>query len=119
MVLIQRLEVKKEHLELLEPDERELLLVTAHIYNELSILAKLLQFSANGFSERTHLADAEGAQVMFLLRLVIGKSHEAWRVIDKRINRNAMLRAALHDDANAGRAFTNLKKMFGESDFFS
>ena len=100
MVYLMRLKLKKSDLGKLGVPDRQLVLGCGHVFNELNVYTKLLQFSTQSITDREGLRDAEIAQAAILLRTLAGKVHEGWQLISARVNSNKKIREALNTRLN-------------------
>jgi hypothetical protein len=75
--------------------ERVLLLLLAHANNEINVLSKLILMLRKD-NPPSPIHDAvEGAQTFILLRLLIGKLHEAWELFKNRAQSNRSIATTL------------------------
>ena len=110
---ITRLRLTKERLAALPAKDRKLLLVIGSLSNEINILQKLML--------HTRIAPAgivdivEAGQVMFFLRLLAGKLHEARLMLANLVSNDREFKER-HDLDGEGPASTPLKRVFRHFD---
>ncbi|MDQ8699247.1 hypothetical protein [Hyphomicrobium sp. LHD-15] len=67
------------------PDrERTLLILVAHASNEINVLEKLILMTSAGTPPEKFVDHVEAAQTLIVLRLLIGKLNETWRLFSTR-----------------------------------
>jgi hypothetical protein len=89
---IHRTKLPKQHLARLPEADRSLFLLLGHISNEINVLQKLMLMLRRGDAP-SHLIDiVEAGQVMIVMRILIGKLHEAYRVFDQRVQGDPAIR---------------------------
>ena len=82
---IFRVELTRKRLESMPQEERTAVLLLGHACNELGVLLKLLLVSIPKQSPPSKIADhVQAGQTLILLRILVGKVHEAWRLFGKR-----------------------------------
>jgi hypothetical protein len=95
--------------------ERVLLLLLAHASNEINVLTKLILMMRKDDPPSPILDHVEAGQTFILMRLLIGKLHEAWELFKNRFQSNRSIATIysprLRPDAAA--AFQALKRHFG------
>src|SRR3954464_6155099 len=96
-VTIEMVSLPKERLARLPATERQLLLLLGHAENEISFISKLVVMcrqrrptihvisklggqSRQRFPRGQLMEYAQAAQILILLRVLIGKLHEAWEL---------------------------------------
>ena len=68
--------------------ERVLLLLLAHASNEMNVLTKLILMMRKDDPPSPILDHVEAGQTFILMRLLIGKLHEAWELFKNRVHSN-------------------------------
>ena len=102
-VEIHRVIFTKEQLAAIPKDERSLLLLMGHATNEMNVLSKFMLMMRKD-DPPTQVEDfTEGGQVFIIMRILIGKLHEAWE----------LFRARAQSDKNISEKY--LKKLDGEA----
>jgi hypothetical protein len=95
--------------------ERGLLLLLAHANNEINVLSKLILMLRKDDAPSQILVDVEFGQTFILMRLLIGKLHEAWELFKNRVQSNHAIATkylpSLKPEGNA--ALQALKRHFG------
>src|SRR6516165_6002268 len=66
-------------------NERVLLLLLAHASNEINVFSKLIRMMRKGDPPMLIVDHVEGGQSFILMRLLIGKLHEAWELFKNRV----------------------------------
>ncbi|GLH80314.1 hypothetical protein SSBR45G_52230 [Bradyrhizobium sp. SSBR45G] len=85
---IHRVIFEKKQLEVMPRDERSLLMLMGHATNELNVLSKFLLMMRKD-DPPTQIEDfAEGGQTFIIMRILIGKLHEAWELFKARAQSN-------------------------------
>jgi hypothetical protein len=116
MIEVFRVPVSKAQLRAIPTDERNLLLLTSHAVNQISILRKILDFSLNYKAEDDVENTLSAGQSQTILRFLFGALAEAWemakRPINQRLIRTDYIKVI---DAAGVTAYEDLKKHFGES----
>jgi hypothetical protein len=85
---IQRVRLNKEQLERIPARDRTLLLLLGHVCNEINVLQKLILMTMR----QTDCAPSpvidmvQTGQAHILTRVLIGKLHEAWLLLQKRVH---------------------------------
>ncbi|MDB5406299.1 MAG: hypothetical protein JWL84_1211 [Rhodospirillales bacterium] len=85
MISVYRIPVSKDKLLALSKDERILLLLSGHLHNELTVISKLLLLCSTVPSQHEVERKTIRSQQMLLVRTLIGKLYEGWRLIDTRL----------------------------------
>jgi hypothetical protein len=113
-VLLHHFSISREQLGAIPEPERVLVVLLAHAANELSVLTKLFHFSAKARDAELVLTEASNAQALVLGRILTGKLHECWRLLERAFFASAISRDyASKFDAEASGAMDQLKKYFG------
>jgi hypothetical protein len=113
---VYRFNLTKEKLAALTRAERRLLLLLGHAANEINVLSKLILMSGQS-QPATKMEDyVIAGQTLILMRLLMGKLHEAWELFTKRFQKDRELSRQylrlLEPEATA--ALQNLKQHFGK-----
>lgn len=82
MVILKRYRLVREKLAAAPQSERDLFLALGGVANELVLLQKLILWTPHGSAAEPFL-EAQNTQAVILFRLLGGKIHEAWQLIDK------------------------------------
>jgi hypothetical protein len=113
---VLRVNLTKARLAAMPPAERAALLLLGHAFNEINVLIKLILMARKQSPDIQVVDHVEAAQTFIVLRLLIGKLHEAWEMFKKRLQANKQISSqylsALTGDAAA--ALEELKKHFGQ-----
>jgi hypothetical protein len=111
-----RLNLTKERLAALPLAERRLLLLLGHASNEINVLSKLIMMALQGRPTIQIVDYVEAGQALILMRLLIGKLHEAWELFKVRFKADRKIatkyRPELKSEATAAVEF--LDKHFGK-----
>jgi hypothetical protein len=91
-----RLELTKRRLAAMPAAERHALLLLGHATNEINLFQKLMMMVRK---EETHsiVTRCENGQILIVMRVLIGKLHEAWELFKKRVQADAQLRSKYLD----------------------
>jgi hypothetical protein len=81
---IHRVFLTKTKLAAMPEAERSLLLLLGHASNEINVLSKLILMTRKDQPAIQLIDHVEAGQIFILLRVLIGKLHEAWRLFQKR-----------------------------------
>jgi len=110
MVEIYEFEVSKQRLAAMPDDERSFLIFLGHATNEISCLSKLVIMAGNVPTTHKLIDHVHTGQSLILLRLLIGKCYEAWKLF-----RKAAVSQKYADDLTAAAKETqgNLGKRLG------
>jgi hypothetical protein len=81
MTKIHRVHLTKKKL---AAAERSLLLLLGHASNEINVLSKLILMARKDEPDIKLIDHVEAGQVFIIMRVLIGKLHEAWRLFQKR-----------------------------------
>jgi hypothetical protein len=113
---IHKVNLTKEKLGAMPTGERTLLLLLGHANNEINVLSKLILMMRKDEPANKIVDQVETGQIFILMRLLIGKLHEAWLLFQKRFQADQQLRAKytslLSPEATA--ALKELNKHFGQ-----
>lgn len=118
---VHRVNLTKERLAKMPAVERTALLLLGHASNEINVLSKLI-LMARKQPHAIRLVDhVEAAQTFVLMRLLIGKLHEAWEFFKARVQSDENIRSkylsALSNEAR--EALKELNKHFGQGSVLS
>jgi len=96
--------------------ERSLLLLLGHASNEINVLSKLILMARKDEPAIKLIDHVEAGQVFILMRVLIGKLHEAWRLFQQRFQANRPLARRYVPKLlpEAAGAITELNKHFGK-----
>lgn len=116
MIEIFRIPISKQQLRAIPADERNLLLLTSHAVNQLSILRKILVFSLN-YESRSEIENTLSAgQSQTILRFLFGALAEAWEMVRRPVNQKLIGKDYIGViEADGLAAYDELKKHFGGS----
>jgi hypothetical protein len=109
-----RLELTKQRLAAMPAEERRVLLLLGHAVNEINVLQKLMMMVRRD-EAHSIVTRCENGQILILMRVLIGKLHEAWELFKKRIQADAQLRAKYLDKLSpeARALLDRVNKHFG------
>ena len=114
MAKVYVVSVMKHKLAAMSQEERTLLVLLGHAANELTVLKKLLVLAGNEKVTGGFVDDIHTYQTLIILRLLIGKLHETWKLFKihfmEKKNIAIAYRACLSNDAN--NAIDQLKRDF-------
>ena len=114
MIDVHRVPVPPALLKKMTNEERTFFLLMGHAENQISIMYKVLRFSANFESESKERQLTSSNQTQVLLRLLIGLMYEAWiKLITDRFIKRANVTVAL--SAKGDEAVAALRAHFNES----
>lgn len=85
---IHRVIFKKAELAAMPKDERSLLLLMGHATNEMNVLSKFILMMRKDDPPTTIEDYTEGGQIFIIMRVLIGKLHEAWELFKARAQSN-------------------------------
>lgn len=113
-VRVHHITLSKAQLDAVPEAERSLLVLMGHAANEPSVLAKLFHFCAKAESKAPMIMQAENAQALVLGRILTGKIHECWKLLNTGFLKRGISRT-YHSkfDAEALNALDALKHYFG------
>jgi hypothetical protein len=113
---VYRLNLTKERLAALPLAERRLLLLLGHASNEINVLSKLILMVGQWRPTIQMVDYVEAGQALILMRLLIGKLHEAWELFKVRFKADRKMATKylpqLKSEATAAIEFLN--KHFGK-----
>ncbi|MCX7310290.1 MAG: hypothetical protein NTV56_00830 [Alphaproteobacteria bacterium] len=107
--------IDRAKLAALPESDRVLLLLLAHASNELNVLQKLILMMRKTDPPSQIIDHVEAGQTFILMRLLIGKLHEAWELFRTRVQSNRAISTNLLPKMRppAAAALTALKQHFG------
>lgn len=113
---VYRLNLTKERLAAMPADERSLLLLLGNAVNEINVLQKLTLMMRKDAAPSKIVDHVEAGQILILLRLLIGKLHEAWMLFAARAKSSKSIsgRYLAHLSPDAASALSRLNKHFGK-----
>jgi hypothetical protein len=88
---IHKVILSKEMLAEMPEAERTLLLLLAHANNEINVLSKLILMMRKDSAPSLIVDHVEAGQTFIIMRLLIGKLHEAWELFKTRFQSNRRL----------------------------
>jgi len=113
---IHRVIFEKKQLADIPKAERSLLLLMGHATNELNVLSKFILMMRKD-DPPTQVEDfAEGGQIFIIMRILVGKLHEAWELFKARAqsDKNISEKYLKELDNEAVEALTSLNGYFGK-----
>ena len=115
MTEIHRVNLTKSKLAAMPEAERSLLLLLGHANNEINVLSKLILMARKDEPEIKLIDHVEAGQVFVIMRVLIGKLHEAWLLFNRRFQADHSLRGKYLPklSAQAATAITELNQHFG------
>ena len=116
MTEVYHLDLTKEKLAAMPADERQLLLLLGHAANEINVLLKLILMALQPTPELKFVDQVQAGQVFVLMRTLIGKLHEAWKLFGNRFQSAPQIKAKYLPKLNseAITALDGLNKHFGK-----
>lgn len=78
---LNKVNLSREQLDRIPPEERRLLVLIAHATNDIGALSKLFHFAAGSATDGGVLGQAENAQALVLARAVTGSIYEFWQLL--------------------------------------
>lgn len=95
--------------------DRTILLLLGHASNEINVLSKLILMTRKDDPSSKLVDRVEAGQILILMRILIGKLHEAWELFRSRVqgNRELALKYLPALPAEARMALDLLNKHFG------
>jgi hypothetical protein len=116
MAEVFRVPISKDQLRTIPADDRNLLLLTSHAVNQISILRKLLMLSLNYHSDNDTENTLSIGQSQTILRFLFGALAEACDMVQRPINQKLIGTDYIKViDVGGVTAYDNLKKHFGET----
>jgi hypothetical protein len=118
---VRQAKLSRAKLAAMPQNERAVLLLLAHAANEINVLSKLIMMMRKEEPDSVIVDHVEAGQVFILMRLLIGKLHEAWVLFTSRVQGDERIRTkyltTLSEPAVA--ALRQLNKHFGRSSALS
>jgi hypothetical protein len=113
---IHRVNLTKRKLAAMSQAERSLLLLLGHANNEINVFSKLILMARKDDPEIKLIDHVEAGQVLIMMRVLIGKLHEAWLLFNRRFQADHTLRAKYLPklSPSATTAITELNQHFGK-----
>jgi hypothetical protein len=114
---IHRVKLTKAKLAAMSQRERTLLILLGHANNEINVFSKLLLMTPKRDPSVDLINHVEAGQIFIIMRVLIGKLHEAWELFRKRVQDDRPL-AELYIPRLAPEAKTALEELnrhFGQS----
>ena len=116
MTEIFRVPISKDQLRSIPADERNLLLLTSHAVNQLSVMRRILIFSLNYDLESDLENTLSAAQSQTILRFLFGALAEAWEMVKRPIHQRIIGTDYIKVIEPQGvDAYEALKRHFGAS----
>lgn len=116
-VKVSKIRITKSDLLSMCENERIFFIQSGDLLNDLNVFSKLLMFSMNRQrSDKVSIKTARDVQTMCLIRILAGKLHEGWKLIDKWYYGSAVSRK--YDrllDLSAKGALDEIKKYFSKT----
>ncbi len=113
---VHRVGLTKERLAVMPTAERTTLLLLGHACNEINVLSKLILLVRKQPHPIQLVDHVEAGQTFVLLRILIGKLHEAWEFFKARLEADSGIRskylASLSDESS--EAVKALNTHFGQ-----
>ena len=113
---VHRVNLTKPRLAAMPAAERSVLFLLGHASNEINVLSKLILMARKQPHPIQFVDHVEAGQTFILMRLLIGKLHEAWEFFKRRLQADAQIRSKylLDLSGSAGEALKELNKHFGQ-----
>jgi hypothetical protein len=115
MTEIFQVDLKKSSLSAIPLAERRLLLLLGHAANEINVIQKLILVSGQEKPKIQFVDIVQAGQTFILIRILIGKMHEAWKLFTTRFHGDRLIKEKyeprLSDEAR--KALNELGKHFG------
>jgi hypothetical protein len=116
MIEVFRIPISKAQLNGMPAGERDLLLISGHIVNQISVLLRLLIFSTNFKADNDIENKLSAGQSQIILRLLFGTLAEAWEFIRRPANQKLIGNDYIGSiDDEGQKLYSDLKKHFGKS----
>ena len=116
MITLHHLRLTQQQLDGIPDDERRLLILLGHAFNELNILTKLFQYTASASASDRALLDAENAQALVIARVLTGKIYECWKLLQSAFFATALSKTYVPQlDTDGASALAAVKRYFGRS----
>jgi len=113
---VHHVELDRGKLAAMPEAERVLLLLLAHASNEINVLTKLILMMRKDDPPSLIVDHVEAGQTFILMRLLIGKLHEAWELFKSRVQSDPTIRAKYIPQLKpeATNALQALNRHFGQ-----
>jgi hypothetical protein len=113
---VHHVELDRGKLAAMPETERVLLLLLAHASNEINVLSKLILMMRKDNPTSPIVDHVEAGQTFILMRLLIGKLHEAWELFKNRVQSDQTIRAKYVTQLRpeAANALEALNRNFGQ-----
>jgi len=113
---VHRIKIDRAKLAAMPETERVLLLLLAHASNELNVLTKLILMMRKDDPPSPIIDHVEAGQTFILMRLLIGKLHEAWELLRARVQKDHAISTKFLPKlpSDAATALMALNKHFGQ-----
>jgi hypothetical protein len=113
---VHQIKMDRAKLAAMPETERVLLLLLAHASNELNLLTKLILMMRKDDPSSPIIDHVEAGQTFILMRLLIGKLHEAWELFRARVQTDRAISTTFLPKlpSDAANALTALKRHFGQ-----
>jgi hypothetical protein len=113
---VHRVNLTKARLATMPAADRTALLLLGHASNEINVLSKLILMARKQPPAIQLVDHVEAAQTFVVMRLLIGKLHEAWELFKTRIQADATIRSKYLAGltAEGSQALKELNKHFGQ-----
>ena len=90
---VHRVNLTKPRLAAMPAAERSVLFLLGHASNEINVLSKLILMARKQPHPIQFVDHVEAGQTFILMRLLIGKLHEAWEFFKRRLQADAQIRS--------------------------
>src|SRR5215469_2583660 len=109
-------ELSRQQLAAMPEAERALLFLLAQASNEINVLTKLILMMRKTDPPAPILDHVEAGQTFILMRLLIGKLHEAWELFKNRAQSDSAIRTTYLPKLRpeAAKALQELNRHFGQ-----
>ena len=113
---IYRVKLDRAKLAAMPETERVLLLLLAHASNEINVLSKLILMMRKDTPPSPIIDHVEAGQSFILMRLLIGKLHEAWELFKSRVQSDRVIAGTYIPRLRpeAATALRELNRHFGQ-----
>jgi hypothetical protein len=113
---IFHVKLSRTQLAAMSEDERVLLLLLAHASNEINVISKLILMMRKDDPPTPIVDHVEAGQTFILMRLLIGKLHEAWELFKYRVQGNRAIadKCIPQLQPEASTALQQLNRHFGQ-----
>jgi len=113
---LHRIKLTKKKLAAMPEGERALLFLLGHANNEINVLSKLILMVRKNEAPNQIVDHVETGQIFVIMRLLIGKLHEAWELFKNRFQGDRQLteKYASQFGPEAAAALQELNRHFGK-----